>query len=116
MRRELQPLIIGTNRIVAAINPRNGEELWRTKLPRGAGTPVTLLLKEPYVFAGCNGRVYCLDARTGDLVWENGLPRMGYYTVLMAMEGANAVSSPGAAIESERSRRQQQAAGAAGTV
>jgi outer membrane protein assembly factor BamB len=108
----MQPLFIGTNRWVAAVNPRNGEELWRTKLPRGTGAPVTLLVKEPYVFAGCYGHVYCLDARTGDLVWENGLPRMGYYTVLMAMAGADAVSSPAAATEAERQRRQRQATGA----
>jgi outer membrane protein assembly factor BamB len=107
-------LYVGTNRSVAALNARTGEELWRTKLPHQAGSIVTLLMSGAQLYAGCGGRVYCLDARTGDVIWENGLPKLGYQPVLLAMPGADAVSSPEGAIAAWESQQQQQAATAGG--
>ena len=79
------PLYVGTNGFVAALDPQTGEELWRTKLPRGGASTVTLLIKQTQLYAGCHGRVFCLDKRTGAVLWQNGLPKMGFQPVLLAL-------------------------------
>lgn len=74
---------------------------------------MTLVIKGQYVYAGCYGHVYCLDKHSGSILWENGLTRMNYYTVLLAMEGAAGASSQDAAIAADDRRRRQQAAASA---
>lgn len=92
MPRRSTPLYFGTNRFVAAVNSRTGEELWRTRLPHGGGSIVTVLVGRAYLFAGHAGHVYCLDKRLGSVLWENDLPKMGYHTVLLAIEAKAAGS------------------------
>ena len=119
MARAETPLYVGTNGFVAALDPRTGEELWRTKLPKcgGSGEPVALVMKEQHLFAGAHGQVWCLDARDGSVLWRNGLPKMGYHTVLLALEGADAATGSDAlAAAAVRRRQQQAAAGAAGAT
>jgi outer membrane protein assembly factor BamB len=115
MARAETPLYVGTNGIVAALDPRTGEELWRTKLPKcgGVGEPVALVLKDQHIFAASHGQVWCLDARDGNVLWRNGLPRMGYHSVLLALEGADAATGSDA-ITAAAVRRRQQAAAAGG--
>ncbi len=114
MARGQKLLYVGTNRFVAAIDPGTGEERWRTKLPHGSGTVVTLVIKGRNLFVGHAGHAYCLDKRSGEIVWENGLPKMGYHSVLMAMEGAQAASSGGVpAAAAEQQRRQAAASSSA---
>ena len=110
-RRQPQPLCIGTNRWIAVLDPRTGTERWRTKLPHG-GAIVSLLLKKSRLFVGHAGYAYCLDVRSGEIVWENGLPRMGYHPVLPVMEGA--VSSATAGLAAARRAEQRKRAAAAG--
>ncbi len=107
------PLYVGTNGIVAALDPHTGEELWRTKLPKcgGVGEVVSMVLKDGYLFAGANGRVWCLSKTDGSVLWQNGLPKMGYHAVLLAMEGAEGGTAYEPAAESMRRRHQQRAAG-----
>ncbi len=106
MARDSTLLFVGTNRHVAAIDPRTGEEMWRTKLPKGAAShPVTLLIKGQQIYAGHHGHVFCLNRRDGTILWHNDLPRMSYYPVLLAMEGATGASAPaGVAAASKRKR------------
>ncbi len=74
---------------------------------------VTILMKGRHLFVGHSGHVYCLDKRTGEILWENDLPRMGYRAVLLAMEGAEgATSGPGAAAAQEEQQRRAAAASA----
>ena len=113
MARGQKPLYVGTNRIVAALDPNTGEELWRTKLPNGTiGSAPSIVIKGQYLYIGCYGYAYCLDKRSGEIIWENGLPKMGYHTVLLTMEGAAGASSQDAAVAAAQRRRQQQAAAA----
>ncbi len=115
MPRKKTPLYVGTNRIVAALDPDTGVELWRTKLPKGgsSGSPVSIVIKGQHLYVGCYGHVHCLDKRNGELLWHNGLAKMGYHVVLLAMEGAEGATSQGGAAAAERLRRQRQAAAAA---
>ncbi|MCZ6683049.1 MAG: PQQ-binding-like beta-propeller repeat protein [Planctomycetota bacterium] len=113
MARSNTLLYIGTNRFVAALDPRTGEELWRTKLPKsGSGGPVTMQIKGRNIYAGYNGEVFCLMKNDGSVVWHNKLKGMGYHPILLAMEGASG-SSDGAVLAAHEQRRRQSSAGAA---
>lgn len=115
MAKATTPLYVGTNALVAALDPTTGTELWRTKLPKASsgGGPVTILIKDQRLYVGCCGRAYCLDARTGEVLWQNGLPKMGYHTVLLAMQGAEGVPLQDAVLAADYRRRQEAAAAAA---
>ena len=84
---QTKQLYVGTSRHVAALSAASGQELWRTKLPYSGGTIISLLVGPDRIYAGCSGRAYALDKRHGAIQWENGLPRMGYHTVIVAREG-----------------------------
>lgn len=107
-------LYVGTHRYVAAIAPKTGEEVWRVKLPHAGYSVPSILIKDDYLYVGHAGRVYCLNKQFGELLWENGLPRLGWQTVVMAMEGAEGTTSHVAAATAANRRRQAAAAGGAG--
>lgn len=111
MARSTSFVYVGTGRFVMALDSQSGEEIWRTKLPSSSSSVITLLLNKQQLFAGCSGRAYCLDPRTGSILWENGLPRTGFGVVLMTMEGAN-VSSVAAAAAAKVAADAQAAASA----
>jgi outer membrane protein assembly factor BamB len=117
MARGRKPLFIGTGRFVAALDAKTGEEIWRTKLPHSGTTPVvTLLLKDNGVYVGHGGRAYCLSQDDGTILWENGLPRMGWGAVLMTMEGATGCYGEGAVAADVETRKRAAAAGAGGAA
>ena len=89
MSKQPTPLYIGTNRHVAALDPRTGDELWRTKLPHSGSAVVALLIGKAYIFVGHAGHAYCLDKRLGSINWENDLPHMGHNPVLLAIDPAS---------------------------
>ena len=114
MTRGMKPVYAGTNRFVMALDPRTGEELWRTKLPKGGmGSPVTMLIKGQHLYVGHYGHVFCLDKRNGSLVWQNGLPKTGFHAVLLVMEGAEGSGGSAVAAVDLQKRQQAAAAGAA---
>ena len=87
----IEPLIIGGNGYVAAIDPATGEERWRTGLPLGmmGGTSacdVTVLVCDGRVLAGARGNLFGLNIESGEILWRNDLKGMGYNDVSMAME------------------------------
>jgi outer membrane protein assembly factor BamB len=92
MPRSDKVIFAGTGRHVIALRSETGEEIWRTKLPSGTSNIVSLLVAGNDVFAGHSGRVYCLDALSGAIKWQNGLPRTGYSAVILA-SAAGASSS-----------------------
>ncbi|MFH1418123.1 MAG: PQQ-binding-like beta-propeller repeat protein [Planctomycetota bacterium] len=113
MARTREMLFAATHRWVAAIDPKTGEELWRTKLPQGGFSVPIILIKDTYLYVGHAGHVYCLDKRYGEVIWDNGLPKMGFQTVVLAMEGATTsdVAAAAAGTTSDRRRRAAAAAG-----
>jgi outer membrane protein assembly factor BamB len=83
-------LYIGCNGQVAAINPGDGREMWRTKLKSGLLSATThkevcLLEHEGRLYAGCFGHLFCLEAGSGRILWHNELKGMGYTGVTLAM-------------------------------
>ena len=90
MKRER--LYIGSNGYVLAIDPANGNEVWRTRLGSSVLSAtlhhdVCVLEHEDRVFAGCRGHLFCLDAASGNVLWHNQLDSLGYNDVTLAMAG-----------------------------
>jgi len=87
-------LIVGSNGFVSAIAADSGNELWRTKLRDGImggsyGSIVSVLIDGDKIFAGCSGRLYCLDSLTGKILWNNDLKGMGYNVISLAAPGVS---------------------------
>ena len=89
------PLVIGTNGFVCAIDSQTGRELWRTKLSTGSFfsstscQDVAVVVKDTMVFAGCAGHLFGLHIANGELLWHNELPGLGNNEVAMAIEGVS---------------------------
>ncbi len=77
-------IYVGTGRYVAALDASSGTEMWRTKLPSAMSNIVSLMLDGPSLYVGHSGCVYRLNAQTGAIEWQNGLPRTGHGAVIMA--------------------------------
>ena len=109
-------LYIGTNRFVAGLQIADGQETWRTKLPYFNGTIISLVVDSDRLYVGCSGRVFALDKRYGSILWENGLPRMGYYTVIVTHEESpNSSTAVAGAVQAARQRAAAASAAAAGS-
>ena len=103
---------IGVKGHVAAIDKNDGRTLWQTKLKHGAVSGhrfVSLLVEEARVYAHTHGELFCLDAETGRVLWNNPLDGLGYDIESIAVEGASAPALPAAEY-----RRQEAAAAASG--
>lgn len=91
----MDPLILGTNGHVTAIDPATGKRLWLAQLKTGSlissttREDVSVLVRGTIVFAGCAGHVFCIDANTGEILWHNPLDGLGHNDVSLAMEGVS---------------------------
>jgi outer membrane protein assembly factor BamB len=70
---------IGVQDSVLSFKKETGEVQWKTTLGGGFGNPfVTLATDGVYVFAHSRGKLFCLDAQSGKILWTNELPGLGY--------------------------------------
>ncbi len=108
MKREL--LIVTTNKHVCALDPADGREVWRTKLPKVRAGVIAVLLRGDDIFVGAYGRVLCLDRANGQILWQNELPGTGFHHVILAMESAAPDHSTAALVAAVEQIQQAQAA------
>lgn len=100
-------LYVGISGHVVRVRKRDGEEIWRTKLK--GGSYVNVVLEPDGVFAYTQGVLYALDPLSGEVRWQNGLPKLGYshaiigsanqapLTVAIAAQAAAQAANRGAA-------------------
>lgn len=94
MARMLSGLVyIGIKTSVLALDRKTGEVRWTVKLPvKFAGGSVSGLANVycdgDALFASTAGEIFCLDPRTGAIVWHNPLKKMGTGFVSIATETA----------------------------
>lgn len=70
---------IGVRGYVLAIKKESGEVLWQTHLDGGFGDSfVSLATDGALVLAHTRGSLFCMDAASGQLLWKNDLPGLGY--------------------------------------
>jgi outer membrane protein assembly factor BamB len=97
-------IFIGIAGTVLALDRATGQEVWRTRLVGSDFTNVVFLNGDLYATAG--GELFCLDAATGKLRWQNPLKGLGVGLVTIA-----APESRQAIAMSEKHRRDQAASG-----
>ncbi len=71
------------------------------------------MVQGQHLYVGHAGHAYCLDKKSGDILWENGLRGMGYYPVMLTMEGAQAASTGGVAAHHAMQQRRAASTAAA---
>jgi len=86
MARIRDVLFVGIYNSVVALDPRDGSELWRSKL--GGGTLLNVHWDGTDLFASTKGEVFRLDPRDGQVVWHNKLKGLGTGFVTLASNRA----------------------------
>lgn len=71
-----QLVFVAFNSHVVALQRESGELVWSWKSPKGGGF-VAVLLDGDRLIASVQGYTYCLDPRTGELLWSNPLKGLG---------------------------------------
>jgi len=103
-------VFVGFNARVAALDQRTGDIVWQWKASDGSGY-VSLLLDGTSLFASVNGYTYCLDAPTGQQLWQNRMTGFGFgVTSLVSTQG----SSPHSVLGEAAAAAARAAAAAAG--
>ncbi len=89
---------------VVCLKQKDGKEIWRTKLKSSQITNV--VFDDNKIYAATGGHLFCLSAKNGDILWENGLSGLGYGTCIISTstQSANILAA---------NIQTQQAAGAA---
>jgi outer membrane protein assembly factor BamB len=70
------PLFIGIGGHVVAIDPRDGSEIWRTKLA-SLSPYVTIYRTGSQLYAATGGELWRIDPASGEILWENKLKGLG---------------------------------------
>src|SRR5690242_2770004 len=90
-------IYLGVKGHVVAIDKQDGAALWKTKLKGGLASGdrfVTLLIEDSRVYAHTCGELFCLDADTGEILWNNGLQGLGFDIGSLATEGLSSSADP----------------------
>jgi outer membrane protein assembly factor BamB len=94
---------IGIKTTVMALDRKTGIERWRVKLPvkypsSSASGLANVWHDGDALFASAAGEVFCLDPKSGTILWHNLLKKLGTGFVSIATEhGGPRSSAPGAA-------------------
>src|SRR5688572_17488376 len=101
-RLQAGSVYIGIKTSVLALDRKTGEVRWSLKLPlRFAGSSVSGLCNVycdgDALFASAAGEIFCLDAKSGAIVWSNQLKKMGTGFVSIATEGTSRAATSTAA-------------------
>jgi outer membrane protein assembly factor BamB len=82
-------LYVGIHGHVTALRKRDGEQAWRTSLPRAGYGIVTILVQDGVIYAISGGHLFALNAHTGDVLWTNGLKGLGNGSAILATTRAS---------------------------
>lgn len=85
---------VGIKTSVLALDRKTGEIAWAVKLPVKYGSSTVSGLANVWcdsdaLFASCAGEIFCLDPKSGTILWHNLLRKMGTGFVSIATEGAH---------------------------
>lgn len=85
-------IYIGVHSFVVCIDRTSGKEIWRTKLKRSH--VLSVVLSDEIVIAHSGGNLFGLRADTGEILWKNDLPGLGYgYCTIATSTSQSAVQT-----------------------
>ncbi len=79
-----QLVFIGIKGSVIALHAQTGQQAWGVHLS-GANF-VNVQVQDGKIIAACNGEIFCLEAATGRILWQNGLKGFGFGLATLAVE------------------------------
>jgi outer membrane protein assembly factor BamB len=88
----VQKLYIGIQGKVVCLNKHNGDIVWSTKIKSSSGAVTNVFFDDGCVFAYSGGHLFCVDAKTGVIKWENSLSGYGYGPCIIASESQNSAA------------------------
>lgn len=109
LRQDL--LFVGIKHSVVALDPRDGGEVWRTKLK--GSLFVGVFWDGEALFASTQGEVFRLDPGTGTVLWQNPMKGLGLGVVTMASTLRAESTTPYETIAEQQRRETARAAAAA---
>ena len=105
-------IYLGIKGTVIAMDAATGRRLWATHL---AGSDfVNVVLDGDNLYAATHGEIFCLDPRTGEGRWHDGLKGFGYGLVSIATENASPAGI--LALLQEKRRRDEAARSSSSTA
>ena len=72
-----QLIFVALNGRVVAVDRERGRIVWNWQSPKPRRGFVSIMLDGDRVVAGLGGYLYCLDAATGRMLWQNPLTGFG---------------------------------------
>jgi outer membrane protein assembly factor BamB len=88
----MQRLFIGIQGKAVCLDKATGDILWSTKL-KSSSSVTNVYYEENQVFAYSGGHLFCLNAETGEIKWENGLSGYGFGACIIASESQNSAAA-----------------------
>lgn len=84
MARSEHKLFVGIKDVVVAVDPRDGSEIWRSKIAGAMDGFVNVMWDGEMLIAASAGEVYRLDPKTGAIMWHNKFKGLGLGVVTVA--------------------------------
>src|SRR6267154_2046199 len=104
-------VVLGVKGTVVAFQRDTGQRLWSAQLKTTLSSSfVSVAADYTRVYAHAGGEFFCLDLFSGQRLWHDDLPGLGYGVGSVALPGVPV--SPSAATVHEEKRRQESAAAA----
>jgi len=104
-------VIIGIKGTVLALDRQSGCEIWRAKLKGGDFTNLTF--DGDRIYAATGGELFCLEAASGHVLWNNPLKGLGFGIVAIAASAAAGQSIVNTSAVAAQKRAQDEEAAAA---
>ncbi len=108
-------IFVGVKSTVVAYSKLDGRLLWATTLKSGFLSKtidfVTVLLEGDRIYAHTSGELFCLDALSGQQIWNNEMKGLGFNIASLATQSG---SAPSAAIAAAAQMNSQNNAAASG--
>jgi outer membrane protein assembly factor BamB len=81
-------VLVGLKGAVLAYQKNNGARLWTAKLKSSMSSDfVSVVADDTRVYAHTGGEFFCLDLQTGNQLWQDALPGLGYGIASLALPG-----------------------------
>jgi outer membrane protein assembly factor BamB len=104
-------LVVGLKGTLVAFEKNSGRRLWSTKLKSSMSSEfVSVLVDDELVYAHTGGEIFCVDLFSGNGVWSDQLPGMGYGIASLALSGMSTSIPTAAALKAEEEANHTSAA------
>jgi outer membrane protein assembly factor BamB len=95
-------LVVGLKGTLVAFEKNSGRRLWSTKLKSSVTADfVSVLVDDELAYAHTGGEIFCVDLFSGNGVWSDQLPGMGYGIASLALPGVSTSIPTAAALKAQ---------------